>query len=110
MPLDGAAVEVSAATHATCALLTTGSVRCWGQAAIQALGDGFTYLVSGPVSVTGLSNAVEVVTAEDYACARLAEGSIQCWGTWGYRLPGTETAVVGSGAISSKVPVVVGGF
>lgn len=60
---------ISAGDIHTCAVLTTGVVKCWGPNWIDGrLGDG---------SVTG---AIAVSTGEHHSCAVLSTGAVKCWG------------------------------
>lgn len=75
------AVHISAdnALH-TCAVLSTGSVRCWGHSAQGQLGNGGTTQQNSPVSVTGITNAVRVTVRLSHSCAVLTTGDFTCWG------------------------------
>ncbi len=95
------ATQITANQAATCALLSTGAVNCWGYGSDGELGDGVVNGVTyTPVAVTGISTATQV----SGSCALLAAGTLQCWG-------GDGTAV-GDPAVSgnalSPVPVVNG--
>ncbi len=80
------AVAISAhnAQH-SCALLTEGTVKCWGNNSFGALGNG----AQGegellPVSVSSVSDAVGLGTRWLGTCARLAGGTVSCWGRNGH--------------------------
>lgn len=78
------AASVSVGVEAACALLTSGSVTCWGGLPhLVNASDGSKYLLWGfdqaPAEVDGISNAVGIDAAGAHACALLATGKIKCW-------------------------------
>lgn len=86
VPLGGTAVQISAGIYHTCALLSTGAVRCWGEASygqlgygnMNDIGDDETPASAGSVNVGG---AVEKIAAGGFhTCALLTGGSVRCWG------------------------------
>jgi alpha-tubulin suppressor-like RCC1 family protein len=80
--LASGATQVSAGYAHTCALLTTGTVSCWGVQRNGALGDGVIAGegVSAPVSVLNVAGATSVSTNYLQACALINNGSVKCWG------------------------------
>ena len=64
----------------SCALISGGSVKCWGDNFHGALGDGTTTMRKTPVSVSGLSGVSELAAGSDVTCARLSDGTAKCWG------------------------------
>ena len=102
------AVQVAAGGFHTCALLSNGSVACWGwNSDFQLGGDIPTFETSIPI-LTGVENATQVVTGMYHTCALLSNGSVACWGWSGYGQLGHE--VKGAGVIpkGAKPGLVIG--
>ena len=91
---------LSAGREHTCALLTTGSVKCWGNNHEGELGDASTARSSTPVRVHRISNAVEIHATYFGTCALLADATVWCWGATG--LP-TSSLVPTKASISGVV-------
>ncbi len=85
--LDGS-VEVvmlaSGARHA-CALLASGSIKCWGYNYYGYLGDGSRDNSSTPVDVAGVTTAKKIYSKTYHSCALLSDGSAKCWGLNNYQ-------------------------
>ena len=98
------AKSITAGYLDTCALLSGGTLRCWGYNQYGQLGNGTTTNSSVPVVVSGITNAVAVAAGNGYTCVMLSGGSVQCWG---YNYDGE----LGNGTTTnSSVPVTVTGF
>lgn len=79
--LAGDAKEISTGINHSCALLTIGTVRCWGGNTYGQLGNGNTNNATRPVSVAGLPRPAVAISAGGYhTCAKLDDGSMRCWG------------------------------
>jgi Regulator of chromosome condensation (RCC1) repeat len=99
------ATAIAAGNQHTCALLSSGTVQCWGMGVNGELGNGTTTTNSStPLTVTALSMASAVAAREYHTCALLSDGTVQCWGanTSGELGNGTTT--------SSSTPVKVSGL
>ena len=99
------AIAVAAGDMFMCAVLSSGTVQCWGGNSDGELGIGFGAPDSNvPVTVTGISDAIAVSGASEHACVLLRGGKVQCWGNNVSGQLGTGTTV------NSAVPVTVVGF
>jgi alpha-tubulin suppressor-like RCC1 family protein len=84
--LGGPAVQLASGSHHNCALLASGSVRCWGANFYGALGYGDTEDVgddevpaaAGDVNVGG--PVARLVAGFYFTCALLTNGGVRCWG------------------------------
>jgi alpha-tubulin suppressor-like RCC1 family protein len=72
-----------------CALLSGGTVQCWGTDEFGLLGSGFSGsdecnngipCSTMPVTVAGITNATAVSAGGTSACVLLPGGTVQCWG------------------------------
>lgn len=72
--------SVAPGSSHTCALLLSGALKCWGNNAYGAFGDGTTTSSPTPVDVTGLTDAVSVSAGNAFSCALSSDGAAHCWG------------------------------
>jgi alpha-tubulin suppressor-like RCC1 family protein len=90
IPLSGV-VSVAAGWYHSCALMSTGTMKCWGYNYNGQLGDGTTVSRRAPVDVKDpidpsglLANVTAISTGWNYTCALISGGAIKCWGANGY--------------------------
>lgn len=74
---------VSAGAGYTCALLSDGSVSCWGDNTVGQLGAKTDDRYSDdPVTVEGSRDVVAISAGSGYPCTLDDSGDVICWGTW----------------------------
>jgi alpha-tubulin suppressor-like RCC1 family protein len=81
--LAGPVAQIAAGDVFTCALLTAGSVQCWGSNVLGSLGVPLSTTTQSdvPITVSGLTGHILAISAAGaYACALMTAGSIVCWG------------------------------
>ena len=78
------AVEISSGMYHTCAILTNGSVSCWGKNNYGQIGVGsIGGLFNRPVFVSdfGVFNATKIIAGHYSTCAILNNSETHCWGS-----------------------------
>lgn len=82
LPAPGTATSISVGSGHACAVLTSGSVACWGSNSYGQVGVGDTTQRTSPVAVSlpapGTASAVSAGNAT--TCALLTSGEVSCWG------------------------------
>lgn len=79
--LTTGALDIGAGGEHSCALVSSGGVRCWGYGNDGTLGDGGTTSQPAPVTVLGLDGGVAKIDGIGFhSCALTSAGGAQCWG------------------------------
>ncbi|MCA9621902.1 MAG: hypothetical protein KC731_22915 [Myxococcales bacterium] len=97
--------QVALGFRHACALLSTGTVSCWGDNASGQLGNGGAPIdAPTPVAVTGLTGVVAIGAGNDHTCAVVSDGTVYCWGANGDGQLGNNSTV------DASAPVMVSGL
>jgi alpha-tubulin suppressor-like RCC1 family protein len=64
----------------SCAVLSDGTVKCWGENYHGQLGDGTNNTSLEPKLVSGITNGIAIAAGYSGTCAILGGGSVVCWG------------------------------
>ena len=112
VPLGAPAQAIAAGKDTTCALLTDGTVRCWGENNYGQLGLGHTNDIGdnelptqANAQVSLGDTAISIAVAGDECCAGLAsQPAVRCWGYNAYnQLLVNGTANVGNTQLPTAV-------
>ena len=76
------AVSITAGYQHACALLSSGSVQCWGSNYYGEIGNGSTSVwgAGTPVTAVVADEPVKLAAGSFYTCALLSDGAMRCWG------------------------------
>lgn len=99
--LGGTAVDISAGRYHTCAVLSNGTIKCWGSGSYGRLGNNNTADSNVPVTVNGISTANSVSAGGFHTCSKLSDTTLKCWGDNTYGQLGNNSTT------QSAVPVSV---
>lgn len=101
-------VEIATAERSTCALLSDGTVRCWGSNDYGQLGRGpiDAEVDNAPAPVANLSKVTQISSGANGYCARTEDGVVACWGDNQAGQLGPDD----TGATSSDVPRTIAGL
>ena len=109
------AVAVGELSASACALVSDGTVQCWGDDDFEELGSiagpcpdsatGASTCSQTPVEVPGVNDAAAIATGGQFACALSAGGVLSCWGANDMGALGTSVPL---GSVSGPVQVATG--
>jgi len=103
--LSSGVVAITAGNYHTCALTSTGAVKCWGYNTYGELGDNSATTRKVPVDVVSLNGGVSAIGAGGFhTCALTNTGAVKCWGDNYYGELGNNTTN------NTRVPVNVIGL
>jgi hypothetical protein len=98
------ATAIAAGGDHSCALLTGGTVQCWGYNGNGQLGNGTFTSSLNRVKVTGITTAIAITAGQYHSCALLSGGTVECWGD-------NYSGQLGNGTLTdSSTPVTVTGI
>jgi alpha-tubulin suppressor-like RCC1 family protein len=97
--LGASTIAVVTGSEHACALLSNGTVRCWGRGDFGQLGNGAFANSATPVLVSGLTNVLSITAGQSHTCALRADGLVSCWGQ------GTAGQLGNNAFTNSGVPV-----
>ena len=82
LDLGTSAEDVSAGGLHTCAIVTGGTVRCWGYGGFGQLGSGDEGNQYGPKApdVPGIKDALRLALGTQHTCVLQGNGDVRCWG------------------------------
>lgn len=91
--LGSGVVTLDSGYDHTCAIISSGAMKCWGNNSSAQLGDGTAMRRFAPVTVSGVSGAAQAVaTGSDHTCA-LVGSTVRCWGSNYYSQLGSPDAL-----------------
>ena len=101
----GTVTKLAAGNDHTCALMTDGTLQCWGDNADGQVGDGTDFPSRPPRTVIGLNGrVVAIATGGNHSCALLVGGTLNCWGR-------NSSGQLGDGTTDERlIPVAVVGL
>jgi alpha-tubulin suppressor-like RCC1 family protein len=89
--------DIDAGERHTCASLSNGTMRCWGDAQWGQLGDGTTgdagHLRTTPTTVAAGGLVIDISTGGRHSCLVTSDGQVECMGNSNYGQVGAGVAL-----------------
>lgn len=92
--LGSGVASIAAGDGFSCAVLTSGYARCWGNNFYAQVGDNSTTSRLSPVSVNMGTTVTAISAGIEHACAITTAGGVKCWGRGDFGQGGTGTNTV----------------
>jgi alpha-tubulin suppressor-like RCC1 family protein len=72
--------KIEAGSNHSCALLSSGELKCWGTGSRGQLGTGYATRLSTPVKAKTTDLMVGMTTGDSFTCAVNDKKQVDCWG------------------------------
>lgn len=115
--LASGVTAIATGSHHSCALDSSGGVRCWGQNSVGQLGDNTNADRSTSGDAIGLgAKAIAIAAGYDHTCAIVEAGGVKCWGVNGTGQLGDNSTtdrwapVAVTGLSSGVIAIAAGGM
>lgn len=100
--LGGTPIALGAGDNHTCAVVTGGTIKCWGLGTSGQIGNGANSSVTSPTAVSSISSgATEVSGGAGFTCA-VVSGQVKCWGTNGSGQLGDGTTTASNTPVTTQ--------
>ncbi|NCN09021.1 MAG: hypothetical protein GW938_04170 [Leptospira sp.] len=106
LPITETVTQLAEGDVHSCALLSSGNVRCWGEGAdgrlgynsTDAVGDGVALSIEAAGNVPIGEKVIQISLGTVHSCALLARGAVRCWGRGDFgQLGYNDTQAIGDG-------------
>jgi alpha-tubulin suppressor-like RCC1 family protein len=116
--LTSGVVAIATGLDTSCAVKSSGAVKCWGYNGEGELGNASTANIATPVDVIGMTSGAVAVSGADgegHTCVLMSGGTVKCWGdnVFGELGSGTtitHTTPVQVADLNDAVAIAAGGF